>query len=246
MDWDNFFIPKGPFADLFEEVKASYLHTGYTKLLSGDWHSCAGGIYNCLEAEITPHESYFENLLNSKSRGSSVLEGKQLCTYGPWVREYLHQNRPEIHPSELHWWVEQDPGGFFRFFLMQLQDDSDRFDRRVDYADGCGDPPVTFRPWTEPPLAAEFRIAFELDPAAEPLNFDIFQQDARNVVTNQDPSFSQDADDGTQHAIEYNGKVVLTVTEHQPNDDDIGVGSWAFAVTQRIPDCRVISRLGAG
>ncbi|MGH9956525.1 MAG: hypothetical protein ACREBC_05265, partial [Pyrinomonadaceae bacterium] len=133
MDWNNFFIPiGGPFAPMFEMARSQYLHTGYTGWKSGGWHLCLPAsvtgssnirilredVSNCMEAEITPDQSYFENVLNSKTRKSSLLEGSKLCTYGPWVREHLHQNRPEIHTSEQYWWVEQDPSGFFRFFLM--------------------------------------------------------------------------------------------------------------------------------
>lgn len=109
-DWNNFFFPNERFAFILEEPRASFL--------SKDWHDCAGREASCLEAEVTPDERRYENILNSKSSDRSRLEGRELCTYGPWVREAVHGNRPEIHPSELYWWREDFPGQGFSYALL--------------------------------------------------------------------------------------------------------------------------------
>ena len=67
-----------------------------------------------LEGEITPDESLYDNVFFPK-RGNEVTHasgdisytpnlgslGREICIYGPWVRERVHNNRPEIHPSDM-------------------------------------------------------------------------------------------------------------------------------------------------
>lgn len=62
-----------------------------------------------------------------------------------------------------------------------------------------------------------------MDPAGELVTFTIVELFKRFVVTSQDPSARADADNGTSHALEYNGRILVRVQEDQPNDDDLGV-----------------------
>jgi hypothetical protein len=210
-DWNNFIIPTPAFANLIEDAK---IHG-----TSSAWHSCEG-TFDCMEAEITPDETYYENLFNSKELDRSALEGEVICTYGPWVREYSHDNRPEIHPSELYWWRSRLPNGKFAYNLMQLQEDSNRFDREENYDFGFpwDDPPPGWRAWSAVPRTNRFRIAFELDPTAPQLTFRISQTDARFVQDRWN-----DQTPGSTHDLQYNGRVVLRVEELLPNEADLGV-----------------------
>ncbi len=210
-DWNNFIIPTPAFANLIEDAKVHGT--------SSEWHNCEG-TFDCMEAEITPDETYYENLLNSKELDRSALEGEIICTYGPWVREWSHDNRPEIHPSELYWWRSQLPNGHFAYNLMQLQEDSNRFDREENYDFGFpwDDPPSGWRAWSAVPRTNRFRIAFELEPTAPTQTFRISQIDARFVQDRWN-----DQTPGSSHDLQYNGQVVLRVEELLPNEEDLGV-----------------------
>jgi len=213
-DWNNFMIPTPAFLSLFEDAKI-YEPTG-------QWTSCAGeNTFDCIEAEITPDESYYENVFNSKELGESALQGEVVCTYGPWVREWSHDNKPEIHPSELYWWRSQLPNGNFAYTLMQVQEDSNRFDREGNYDFGLpwDDPPSNWRAWSQNPRTNAFRIAFEFNPAAAARTFRIRHLESKRVQERW-----QDATPGSTHDLQYNERVVLRVEELLPNEGHLGVG----------------------
>lgn len=211
-DWNNFIIPNPEFAHLIADL---------LPLGTDEWHDCDGQ-NDCMEAELTPDEHFYHNPWFPKGSGDegaeSFLEGQEICTYGPWVWEEAHGNRPEIHPSELYWWREGNNGPFT---LMLLQDDSNRFDRQGNYFGGAGQ--TWWRPWSEFPRTGEFKIAFEVNPNADPLIFDIRSLAERNIVTQEDGEASRDADDGRLHAIKYNGNFAVFVNERQTLDGNLGV-----------------------
>jgi hypothetical protein len=210
-DWNNFIIPSPAFRHLLEDAK---IHG-----TSDEWHNC-NGIHDCMEAEITPDESYYENVFNSRVLNQSFIQGQQVGTYGPWVRERVHDNRPEIHPSEMYWWRGELPGRGFTYTLMMVQDDSNRFDREGDFDFGApwDDPPSGWRPWSANPRTNRFRIAFELNPTGPPLTFRIRHLESLRVQERWG-----DATPGAEHALEYNGRVVLRVEELLPNEGHLGV-----------------------
>jgi hypothetical protein len=210
-DWNNFIIPDANFAYLLDDVRPI--------ADPDEIHNC-GAPANCMEAEITPDESFYENPWFTKSTGRSVRGGLPICTYGPWVWDNGHGSRPEIHPSELYWWRSNFSPPEADYILMVLQDDSNRFDRPVDYTG------TIVRPWSKVPRSAEFRIAFAVNTPVvqvERLRFEIDELDQRHVVTKNDPAARRDSDDGKNHAIQFNGKIVLEVNELQPLDNNIGV-----------------------
>ncbi|KRQ98717.1 hypothetical protein CQ12_38015 [Bradyrhizobium jicamae] len=218
-DWNNYFLPSPRFAFLRDDL--------LPQADPDDVHKCDG--VACMEAEITPDEHFYNNPWFPKDVGSSAWEGSQMCTYGPWVWEEAHGNRPEIHPSELYWWKEPWPqswGGGDIVWMMLLQDDSNRFDREGDY----GEPtprPSWWRPWSKNPRTGQFKIAFTAPPRPSfvfgPLNITINEAFSRNVVTSEDEEARRDSDDGAEHALEYNGTVVVQVRELQARNDDVGV-----------------------
>ena len=211
-DWNNFVIPNPAFRPMLEDPKDIPDNLD-------QWHDCASS-NDCMEAEITPDESYYENIFNSRALDSSPLEGRVICAYGPWIREKVHNNRPEIHPSEMYWWRGQLPTGQFAYTLMMVQDDSNRFDREENFDFGApwDDPPSNWRAWSANPRTNRFRIAFELNPSAAPLTFRISHLESLRVLERWG-----DATPGAEHALEYNGRVVLRIEELLPNEAHLGV-----------------------
>ena len=221
MDWNNFVIPAPGFEYLITDV-LPYKGGSGTWCQDDNWHDCAGQD-DCMEAELTPDDSFYESPWFPKSTGSSVLEGRDICMYGPWIRECVHGHRPEIHPAELTWWKERWQSADL-FWLMALQDDSNRFDTEDDF-DIEGSLPAGWREWGAAPMTARFSLPFAAAPTplGGVVEFGIGEAFARNVVTGEDAEASRDADDSTGHAIEYNGKIVLRAIENQPRDVDLGV-----------------------
>lgn len=223
MDWNFFIVPSEEFSFLIDKALP---YKEETLLMSGNgWHKNDRGQYQ-MEAEITPDQSLYKNDFFPKIGSSKVsdpdisLEGKQVCFYGPWVREWFHHHRPEIHPSEMIWWRTSNG-----YYMMLIQDDSNRFDDKGDFDVGGGLLPSSWRPWAAPPLTAEFKIAFEVKPSASdlPLKMDIEEVYKRYVVTKNDANASADADNGSAHALVVDNKTLLLVNEQQPNDQDLGV-----------------------
>lgn len=241
-DWNHFIIPNQGFGYLIDDVRPLMKNP----LGTTGWHFCSPGQFNCMEAEITPDQSFYGNrwfpkpvikvtfqgrraVVNTVVKDDSPLEGRPLCTYGPWVYEEVHGNRPEIHPSELLWWRESrtDGGsGPEDWLLMLVQDDSNRFDRSGDFSGS--NRPREWRPWSQFPRTGEFKIGFEVNLPEPPHTYTILELEKRHIVTGtlntpEAREARRDADDGKQHALEYQGRVALKVNELQAEDDNIGV-----------------------
>ena len=232
MDWNFFVLPNDEFSFLI--TKALPYKKETTLMSSSGWHinkknrdhrrGYEWKKYK-LEAEVTPDQSLYDNPFfpkkGSKKVGDPdvVLEGKQMCFYGPWVREWNHHYRPEIHPSEMIWWRLN--GGYY---MMLIQDDSNRFDSKDDF-DLDGLLPSNWKPWAEPPLTAQFRVAFEINPSASdlPYKMDVREVLKRFVVTIEDAGASADSDNGTSHTLVVDNKKLLIANELQENDNDLGV-----------------------
>ena len=211
-DWNNYIIPSERFAYLINDARP---------FAGGSIHDCGSGTNNCMEAEITPDEHLYEFPYFRKSTDRSPLEGHDLCTYGPWVREEIHGDRPEIHPSELFWWrVRVDRGPFH---LLTIQDDSNRFYKRSQF--DVPDRDHRWHAWSAAPRYTEFRVAFQAAPSTtDPWTFGLTQsRSSREVITRNDANARKDSDDGRQHTLRYNGRALLHVVERQPADDDVGV-----------------------
>ncbi len=210
LDWCNRIIPSAKTAHLLRDVLPMVWWPESWYLFS-----CETG-NDCMEAELTPDEDFYENEYFSAREGWSTLVGKTIAAYGPWVREQIHGNRPEIHPSELMWWRE-DTAAARTVVLAALQDDSNRYDRPGDFESGI------LYPWAVYPRRGEFRMAFDVSPSGPARRFIIREHYAHNVVTGDDPTAWPDADDGRTHALEYDGRIVVTVEETQAEDNNLGV-----------------------
>jgi len=125
-DWNIFIKPSPAFAFIINDA-----------LPDADpdqVHRCAGSL--CLEAEVTPDETFYGNPFFPKD-GASPLVGHDIGVYGPWVQDKNHGLRPEIHPSEALWWRdvrEEESVSLSTYHLLVVQDDSNRFDRPGDFS----------------------------------------------------------------------------------------------------------------
>jgi len=233
-DWNLLVVPNPPFSFLISDVEA--LHHE-----SADWHKECGDL-SCLEVEISPDKQFWTNpwffqpgvnSADTAGNGFSSLEGGQMGFYGLWVMDANHDFKSEIHPVDMMWFKDHFES-FDVFWLLFLQDNTARFDDQDNFDCGgiFGDNiPAGFRPWTQSPRSGQFNIAFEVDPKTEVVNFSIEELRSRFVVTAQDASASQDADDGTLHGLQYNGKVVVRVREDQSHDEDLGVTFTNLSLT---------------
>lgn len=205
-----------------------------------------------LEAEVSPDEKFYVNpwfwkdyerdasgriitkpgpdgLPIAVKKSGSSLVGKTICTYGAWVREQNHGFRPEIHPSELLWWRE-DLGARSLYYLMQVQDDSNRFDLPLNFEGayqctqkdldgiycvaGVIRPEIRtwFRPWAEPPRIGQFKIGFEVDLNSSTTQQYTITEPAPVLGADRFPDpnhqqvaiFSVDQTPGTDHAVTFN------------------------------------------
>jgi hypothetical protein len=225
-DWNNEIIPSVRYAYILEEPKK--LRGELPDMDFGEWTTCSGEGEKqyCVEVEITPDEALYDGYDFSWFNANtevSPLEGKCLCTYGPWVLDAGHGNKPEIHPSELMWWRDSktceaptsDPEGVY---LLLVQDDSNRYDRIGDY-DTNDAPDLCWHPWSAYPRTAKFKLAFRVNTLVEtPQIFNISIAENKNVNINL-----HDATDGSEHTLVYNGRPLLTVHELE-NDGYVQVG----------------------
>lgn len=148
-DWNIFIKPSADFAFLLDDALPNADHD--------EVHRCQRLSGFCMEAEVTPDQSFYDNPFFPKS-GPSPLVGHTIGAYGPWVAEEAHGWRPEIHPSQALWWRDRVPGTSGdttrqEYHLLVVQDDSNRFDRRDDFSGNI------VRPWSKPPIDMLFRVA---------------------------------------------------------------------------------------
>lgn len=241
-DWNNFFVPSAPYRYLIDDALPLRVIRVLGTEVSDVWHDCPvpgqPSVNNCMEAEITPDDHFYRNNWfnwtgNSPYERSGSTPGKQMCTYGPWVVEEAHGNRPEIHPSELYWWREGE--GNKSIVMMALQDDSNRFDFPSHFA-VPEQRPTWWQPWAASPRSAQFDVAFEFDAADSPLQtFSIVSLASRNISTADVGSVSEDFDDESSHSLFYDGRNVLRVEEMR--DRDLGVKLLDLC---RVPDSQKV------
>lgn len=232
-DWNLHVVPDDPFTFLITDVEA--LHSE-----AADKHDRCGGPA-CMEMEISPDKQFWSNPWFFKpgqhpsdagGNGSSWLEGRKMGYYGIWLMDANHDFKSEIHPANQMWFTDHFENGFGSngpfdiFWLFFMQDNTGRFDDEDNFDCGglIGDNiPAGWKPWENGPRSGQFNIAFEVNPANEVVTFSINEIFKRNVVTGADAAASSDADDGTTHVLEFEGREVVRVSEEQSEDNDLGV-----------------------
>ena len=201
-DWEIRIFPDPSFRFILDRVVA--------RMSAGERHDLVPrelGRGPCVECEITPDEDF----RSAFSAPWSPRPGQQLGVYGPWVRDFGHSGRPEIHPCEVLWWMGENRQGVVTSRLVAVvQDDSDRHDWPCDF-----DGPVP-RPWSAFPRTAI--ITFALRPTVQQhMQFNLRIVDAREMA--------DIANSGSAGMTgEFGGKPVITVTKQTDDPGKIGMG----------------------
>ncbi len=158
-----------------------------------------------VEGEITPALALRNNRIFPPT-GDSPLTDKQICMYGPWVRDVGNKSQREIHPAEAIWW-RNTPNSNLDVELMIIQDGAiNRFTEFCHYDfdvddDGVPDFQPNWRPWVEYPHFEKVEIPFTYDPRTRSFAV-ITIEDVRSlkIVTDRHPELG-DSDDGSQHRL---------------------------------------------
>ncbi len=210
-DWNIFIIPHDNYNYLIEDARP-YQYYNYSW---HNWQECDG--VPCMEAEITPPKELndYEDF-SIENVTSSLLSNQDICVYGPWVREEVHGNRPEIHPSELLWW-ENDEG--IKHMLI-VQDGSDRYDEKKNF---YGEPDRGWRAWAGAPMIKQFKIAFSVEVNAETEQYTLDIGRSLRVNTSSNASVSEDIFSGRRYGLEKNGEIPILVIETSRTDRYLGV-----------------------
>jgi len=164
-DYIHYLPASGMFSDL----------ASYPEPRREEWRSCStDNSIKCVELEITPSDKLDLSALFFRE-DSLIHVGKNICGYGPWVREDTHNNHPEIHPSELMWWKSDQS-----YFFYSILDASKRFDDPSHYSlpDSID---IDWKPWATGPLDIVYMIAFYIDdPTSDKVAFSILMDDNVN------------------------------------------------------------------
>ncbi|QHI35140.1 hypothetical protein IMCC3317_04860 [Kordia antarctica] len=206
-DWNININPNPSFERLIDEVRP--YRDG-----SDEWKLCRGE--PCMEAEVTPPTALNDFHYFMTERDSTLFQqNQQICVYGPWVREEVHGNRPEIHPSELLWWENANGSKV----MVMVKDASDRFDEAKNFADK----PPRFKPWAAGPMIKQFKIAFsiELGTETEQFTLDVGRKHYANTYKNA--SIYKDILAGRRYGLEKNGEIPILVIESLKADKYLGV-----------------------
>jgi len=210
-----------------------------------NWASCGSSL--AMEGEITPDDEFLANpnnpwlgIKNLNADSSSLFLNQNFGMYGPWLREWVHCNHPEIHPAEMIWSETIFPN---IKYLGLFQDDSDRFGNYTDYPD-YNDANNAYQisrtstnlarreemkrkvhPWVSTPLSGQFYICIEIDPtSAKKTTYTIDVQKSREVVTkSQSSKIPAREYTGKTRSIKNNGVEIFRVTELQDDENDVAV-----------------------
>ena len=150
------------------------------------------------------------------------IDQQKVCIYGPWVREKLHNNRPEIHPMELIWFNYKGD-----LHLTVSQDASKRFHKKGKYK---GDKSSPWKPWAKSSITGIFRLPFEIDlTATDTLSFTLSSVQTKHVQSN--PGY---ADTFAIHQFKVDTTVRVIVEKPVTNKNEIGIEFVDFC--QPTPD----------
>lgn len=207
-DWNININPNASFERLIDEVRP------YRERHDTEWKTCRGE--PCMEAEVTPPTALndFHYFMTEENR-TFLIQGQQICVYGPWVREEVHGNRPEIHPSELLWWENANGSKV----MVMVKDASDRFDEAKNFKDK----PSRFIPWAAGPMVKQFKIAFSIEVGSQTQQYTLDVGRSFNTNTHKNASISMDILPGRRYGLSKNGQVPIVVVESSKADQYLGV-----------------------
>lgn len=171
-----------------------------------------GNAVPCMYAEVTPDQSFYDNPffpnryiiengnITQFIQPDAAMLFHQICVYGAWVRDSDHQWWPEIHPIEAIWWKKTSEYAD-TIYIINIQDDSNRFDNKSDYTDR------NVAAWTQTPQTTEIKIPFLYNGKyKDHLKLSIEELYANNVVTGEVNGMN-DSDDGKNHILKLDRSI---------------------------------------
>ncbi len=184
-----------------------------------------------IECEVTPASSLRNNSFfpQKGQEDECALVGKNICVYGPWVRDIGHNNQQEIHPAEAIWW-QNVTGNNSDIELVLVQDAAcHRFAEIADYDfdedhDGTNDYEAGWVPWVQYPQTEEIKIPFQYDShTGRYIIISIEEVTSSNIVTALYPELA-DTDNGTDHKLKPTSRFATTAF-NQPILAEVQEGS---------------------
>jgi len=172
-----------------------------------------------IECEVTPAVPLRTNdFFPPKGTGRpSLLLHRNICVYGPWVRDLGNDDQREIHPAEAIWW--RDLSGGSAVDVLLIQDAAiHRFTELADYDfdedhDGQPDSNPRWAPWVQYPHVEEIAIPFRYDPAtARYPVISIETPRARQVVTHLLSELA-DSDDSSNHRLRAAAAIAAPISQ---------------------------------
>lgn len=211
-DWNIHVLPDSGFEDFIFDAIPYRSSNWYGH---DDWGTTRDG-KPLIEGEITPNKYRYGNPWFSNIRRESYLIGKQICMYGPFVREEAHGNHPEIHPCEQIWWKEGDD----TYMVLLVADASYRFNDIGDYEDRNATT-TNYTSWSRSSnQETELSIPFSVKPGQDVLYMSVQAEDNFNFYAGA--SYTDPAV-GNKYSISYKGSTVVTVQEAADIDRYVGV-----------------------
>jgi hypothetical protein len=173
-------------------------------------HNCGGCDDCCIEPEVTPARAFRDNVWfpAKGNEEDSILVGRDVRFYGPWVLDVGHGKRPEIHPAEVIWFQTVE-GDNRQVDMLIVQDASDRFDDDTDYifdtnSDGVVEDFPGWWPWVAFPQVEEIKIPFQYDARDGIYSVVGIEQLRGGNVGTALFSDLRDSDDGITHSLKLN------------------------------------------
>jgi hypothetical protein len=232
-----------------EEDSTLYTEPGAARFLNvlsigkqkaSDVHDC-DATDDCLEAEITLPPAA-RGTVELPQNDDSVLEGQQICAYGPFVNETVHGSIPEIHPAQGLWWKDSAHAGTRpSLVLLSAQDASTRFDTRDDFTALAVAAPDGWHPWAEAPVTTTFRVAITAPfDEPQPTLVWLLHQDHGDVVTDK----FQDLSARGPLDLIFRGRLILRVADIEQGLTGIGVEDVCSTGSEWIGFLRITSAVG--
>ncbi len=221
-DWNLFVIPDQHSRFI---IDFALPHRGNSHFNSGKgakWSTCITD-GDCVEAEITAIENRVINSILSRNLKEDnfvpSMVGDNICVYGTAVREYVHNNRPEIHPAEIIWWSK--PAEPDIHHVMVVQDASKRFGKKNRYKN-VNNEPGPWQPWAQAPITSILKIPFEFEASeTDTITFHLYEETSAYVEPSD--ASTNDPTDNPMTVLKLDRNDRIIVHEHQNRDEDIGI-----------------------
>jgi len=221
-DWNLFVIPDQHSRFIIDFAEP---HRGNSHFNSGkgaEWSTCITD-GDCVEAEITAIENSVVNSILPRNLEEDnfvpSMVGDTICVYGTAVREYVHNNRPEIHPAEIIWWSKPNEPDIHH--VLVVQDASKRFGKENRYKN-VNNETGPWQPWAQAPISTFLKIPFDIKASeTDTIKYHLYEGASKHVKPSAPSPHDEPDNPLTILRIDRNDRII--VYEHQNRDEDIGV-----------------------